>query len=196
MPASLTWLLAQDWRNIDDTSRYIPRSVRDGAVAATALSSHVCKLESQNTGQKNPPFFKKKKTLSERMFKAWLNFFLLRLRLCCRDRFDVFPSGWRPPSLPSCDAGDRTQLTTFNKLYLLLVGGSLCTCWSVLCALPPPALTCFDPAGPLHIHTGRIKHVQLCLQLFRCSDKYSCCCLMFPPLWWLVVTNKAHNIRH
>lgn len=146
--------------------------------------------------KKSSLFFKKKKTLSERMFKAWLNFFLLRLRLCCRDRFDVFPSGWRPPSLPSCDAGDRTQLTTFNKLYLLLVGGSLCTCWSVLCALPPPALTCFDPAGPLHIHTGRIKHVQLCLQLFRCSDKYSCCCLMFPPLWWLVVTNKAHNIRH
>lgn len=54
-------------------------------------------------------------TISERMYKT----IKIVLFFCCAcvvgGPFEASPSGWRPPSLLSCDASDETWLTNFNK---------------------------------------------------------------------------------
>lgn len=120
-------------------------------------------------------------SISERMYKTWWKFSFFPfsffpLCLCCwGGLFEAYPSGWRPPSLLSCDAGDETWLTNFNKQVPAVgrgVGGWVGSKVRYLfCILYSAGSTWFDPAGLLHLHIGQIKHFQLCLELLRCCSQ-------------------------
>lgn len=77
--------------------------------------------------------------VSESIHIMLLNLSFFLLCLCCGDRFEAPPSGWRPPSLLPCDAGDETWLTNFNKLSLCWwVARSACDgVWYAICIYPP-----------------------------------------------------------
>lgn len=71
--------------------------------------------QSKNRGQKLLLCFSFLKAFLKECIKHDENFPFFHCACVVGGLFEASPSGWRPPSLLSCDAGDETWLTNFNK---------------------------------------------------------------------------------